>query len=173
MKLYAHTGYLDDILKNGYLSASRQENPGIFWVYRGYAKSEEKEDIIKYLESTFEGRLRSISCLTEAIDTTQTYKHCYLENSLKNASVVSFDLEELIKDRIVEAIYCKDCKENYKQGLEVENIYKIDDVSNIDTTTLNWQECDEKYGSPFNMLKHYMLVLKDGIIPAKYITKER
>lgn len=172
MKLYSFTYAADAILKEGYLSASRQENPGILTVYKTKAKSDKKEDIINFLESTFKGRFRSISCVTEPAP-IDNYKHPYLDNLVKNANVVSFDIDRMWADGIIEAIYCKDCSETAEKDVSFENIYKIDDISQIDYSPLDWQRCDVKYGSPYNVIRHYLLVLKDGIVPPQYICKER
>ncbi|MDD4556924.1 MAG: hypothetical protein PHE89_06340 [Alphaproteobacteria bacterium] len=173
MKLYAYVypTILELVLKEGYLSASKQENPPILSVYRNYAKSEKREDVIEYLENTFKGRFRSISCLT-APAPIEDYEHPYLDNLVKNSRVVSFDVEAMMKDGVIEAIYCKDCSETAKEDMEFENIYKVDGLSGIDFSPLNWHGCHVQFGSPFNVIRHYMLVLKEGIIPPKYITVE-
>lgn len=173
MKLYAyiHQPVLECVLKEGYLSVSMQENPPVLCVYRNWAKSEKREDIINYLESTFEGRSRSISCLPEFAP-DDDYEHPYLDNLVKSSKVISFDLNNMIKDGVVEAIYCKDCSQTVKEDMEFENIYKVDNFE-IDFTPLDWHSCAVKYGSPFNMLRHYMLVLKDGMVPPKYIKQEK
>ncbi len=172
MKLYSFTYAWDAIKENGYLSASRQKNPGILTVYKNSAGSEKPEDIINFLESTFKGRFRSISCVTE-IAPIDNYKHPYLNNLVKNANIISFDIDRMWADGIIEAIYCKDCTETVKEDINFENIYKIDDISQIDYSPLDWHSCDVKWGSPYNVIRHYMLVLKDGIVPPQYITKER
>ncbi|MFV0627479.1 MAG: hypothetical protein ACK5N8_09065 [Alphaproteobacteria bacterium] len=173
MKLYIYLwpDVLEKVLKEGYLSASLQENPAVFYVYRGYAKSEKKEDIIEYLESTFQGRFRSISCLT-APAPVEDYKHPYLDNMIKSAKIISIDVSCMMEDGLIEAIYCKDCSEIAKEDMEFENIYKVDGLSEIDFSSQNWHRCDVKFGSPYNMIRHYMLVLRDGLIPPKYIKVE-
>ena len=75
------------------------------------------EEILKWLESTFYGRTRSVSCLTETIK----YKNNdpTLKKIIKASELFSFDLDELIKDGLVESIWCKNgsnpdgCNEYY------------------------------------------------------------
>ena len=172
MKLYVYINppLLESILKNGYLSASKQDDPPILYVYKKYAGSEKREDIIGYLENTFKGRFRSISCLT-APAPIDNYKHPYLDSLVKSSMIISFDVENMMKDGIIEAIYCKDCSQTAKKSIDFENIYKVEDLSHIDFSPLDWHSCDTKYGSPFNMIRHYMIILKDGLIPPKYIKR--
>lgn len=61
----------------------------------------------------------------------------------------------------------------FKRMLNIENINKIENAAEIDVSPLNWFGCDEKYGSPYNMLRHYMLVLTKGYIPPKYLHLEK
>lgn len=171
LKLYCYTYYADKILKEGYLSAAANPNPAQLTVYARTAGSEDTEEIKKYLERTLPGRTRSISCLTETAP-VEDYEHPYLDYLVHHASVVSFDLEKLIKDNLIEAIWCKDSSQTAKTDIAFENIYKIENISEIDTSPLDWHACSEKYGSPYNMLRHYILVLSKGYIPPEYITPE-
>lgn len=173
LKLYIYLwpDVLEKVLREGYLSASLQENPTVFWVYRGYAKSEKKEDIINYLESTFKGRFRSISCLT-APAPVEDYAHPYLDNLVKSAKTIAIDASRMIEDGLIEAIYCKDCSKTSREEMEFENIYKVEGLEEIDFSPLDWHSCDVKFGSPYNMIRHYMLVLRDGKIPPEYIEVE-
>lgn len=171
MRLYCYTYFADKIMKEGYLSAAVRPNPCLS-IYAAMAGSDDEEEIKKYLEKTFPGRLRSICCLTETAP-VEKYEHPYLDCLAHQASIVSFDLDELLANHLVEAIYCKDNSETALTDIEKENICQINDISEIDTTPLNWHACAERYGSPYNMLRHYILVLTKGYIPPEYITLER
>ena len=92
------------------------------------------------------------------------------------------DLEEdtivfiqLIKDNIVEAIYCKDLRQTALIDTSFENINKINDINEIDLSPNDWSLCEqEKYKniSPWATIKHYFLVLTKGYIPSEYIKLE-
>ena len=172
MRLYCFTFFADKILEEGYLSLAANKDPKQVVVYARRAGSEDLEDIKAYLEKQFKGRTRSICCLTEMPE-IEEYEHPYLNHIVHEASVVSFELDDLLKDGLVDAIYCKDCHETAKIDYEKENIYRLNSPDEIDTSPLPWHDAKEKYGSPYNMLRHYFIVLNDGYIPPKYLTKER
>ena len=56
---------------------------------------------------------------------------------------------------------------------EKENIYRLKSFDEIDTSPLSWDDAKEEYGSPYNMLRHYFIVLKKGLIPPEFISLER
>ena len=179
MKVYLYTYAYENIKKEGYKSLAmfdkdNEDTKKRLLVHRSSAKSENTEDIIAYLEQTFKGRLRSI-CVVTDMAPIEEYKHPYLNNLVRQADVISFDLNKLIEDGIVEAIYCKDLRESILKDSGFENIYKIDDIKDIDLTPYDWHLCgnDEyiKY-SPWATIKHYFLVLSKGYIPPEYITLE-
>lgn len=179
MKVYLYTYAYEKIKKEGYKSLSLfSEDTGHYknslLTHKTSAKSDNLQRIKDYLESTFKGRLRSICVVTE-IAPKDDYKHPYLNYLVHHADVISFDLNQLIDDGIVEAIYCKDLRETILTNSGFENIYKINNIDEIDLTPCNWHLCeDDKYNkfSPWSTIKHYMLVLTHGYIPSKYITLE-
>lgn len=171
MRLYCYTYFPEAVLKEGYLSAANQSNPKQLIVYKSQAKSEDFGVIKQYLESTFPGRTRSICALTEYAPLAE-YEHPYLNYLVHHAAVVSFDVDELEAAGLLEAVYCKDGKEAVKEDITQENIRKLNGVEEIDAAPLDWRCCSEKYGSPYNVLRHYMLVLTKGYIPPEYIRLE-
>ena len=172
MRLYCYTFHSKKIMNEGYLSVANNPNPQQLSIYAKRAGSENTEAIKDYLNGLFPGRTRSICCLTEVAPAAE-YKHPYLNNLVHHADVVSFELEALLRDGLVEVIYCKDCSQTVQTDVKFENIYKIENAAEIDVSPLNWFGCDEKYGSPYNMLRHYMLVLTKGYIPPEYLCLEK
>lgn len=179
MKVYLYTYAYDTIKEEGYKSLSMFDKNSehyqkSLWTHKSSAKSENPDDILRYLENTFEGRLRSICVITDIAPLTE-YKHPYLNYLVHHADVISFDLNQLIEDGIVEAIYCKDTRQTVLKDPSFENIYKINNIEEIDLGQNDWQLCgkDEyKKASPWSTIKHYFLVLKNGFIPPEYITLE-
>lgn len=179
MKVYLYTYAYDKIKEEGYKSLSMFDKNSDYYknalsIHKSSAKSQNLDDIAEYLEKTFKGRLRSICVITDIVP-IEEYKHPYLNWIVHHADVISFDLNQLIKDGIVEAIYCKDLRQTVLNDAGFENIYKINNIDEIDLTPNDWHLCeDEKYKnfSPWATIKHYFLVLKDGFIPTKYITLE-
>ena len=169
----------DKIKKEGYKSLSVFDKDSDYYknallIHKNSAKSDNFDDILSYLEKTFEGRLRSICVITD-IAPLQEYQHPYLNWLVHYADVISFDLNQLIKDGIVEAIYCKDLRQTALKDASFENIYKINNVEEVDLTPNDWHLCEEeryKSFSPWATIKHYFLVLKNGFIPTEYATLE-
>lgn len=179
MKVYLYTYAYENIKKEGYKSLAmfdkdNEDTKKRLLVHRSSAKSENTEDIIAYLEQTFKGRLRSI-CVVTDMAPIEEYKHPYLNNLVRQADVISFDLNKLIEDGIVEAVYCKDLRETILTNPGFENIYKVNNINDIDLEPNDWHLCgnDEyiKY-SPWATIKHYFLVLSKGYIPPECITLE-
>ena len=86
----------------------------------------------------------------------------------ENNVLFSYDLDELLKDGIVEAVYCKDGSD---AGGANENFAKISG-DEIDFSPLPWHKCSREKGLLYAVIRHYLLVLKEGYIPAEYITQE-
>lgn len=178
MKMYLYTYNYKDIAKEGYKSLSLFDpKSDVFQqrlhVYTNNAGSDKIEDILAYLDKTFKGRLRSICVITQPAPIKE-YKHSFLNRLVHQADLISFNLDELIKDDLIEAIYCKDNRQTILTNPNLENIYPVR-VDEIDTTPYDWDLCGTeayiKY-SPWSSIKHYFLVLKKGYIPTKYISLE-
>lgn len=134
--------------------------------YAHRAGSENKEDIFKWMDSTFYGRSRAISCLTEQIKWKGN--DAVLKKIIEGTVLFSFELNDLIKDGLVESIWCKNGSD--ANGLN-EHIYQVI-PEEIDLSPLTWEKVDVSKGLLYAVVRHYMVVLKEGYIPPKYITKE-
>lgn len=162
MKLYHYAPKQNSVKKDGILSISKTDRDLKPYIHR--ANSEKKEDILRWLDSTFYGRSRAISCLTETIK----YKgnDPILKKIIDGTELFSFDLNILINDGLVEAIYCKNGSDN--NGLN-EKIYQIK-PDEIDTSPLAWEKVNASKGLLYAVIRHYFIVMKDGVIPPKYIS---
>ena len=161
LRLYHYAPKKNTIKKDGLLSISMVERDLKPYIHR--ACSENKDDIIKWMESTFHGRSRAISCLTETIK----YKgnDPVLKKIVDGTELFSFELDDLINDGLVEAIYCKDGSD--EKGCN-EFFYEVK-ANEIDTSPLSWNKVDVTKGLLYAVIRHYLIVLKEGFIPAKYI----
>ena len=165
MRLYHYAPKENTVLEEGIKSISKIDRN-----LRSYVKrvgSDKKEDIINWLEKTFAGRSRAVSCLTEPISWQGNDK--VLKALVDKSILYSFELEDLINAGLVEGIWCKDGSE--ASGTN-EHFYQVS-KDEIDMSPLAWHKCDSSKGLIFGVIKHYMLVLKDGIIPAEFIKEER
>lgn len=79
---------------------------------------------MQYLENTFPGRLRSVCALTETAP-SDTFRHPYLNTLVHCADIISVNLEQLLKDGIVEAIYAKDLRRTILDNPDFENIFPV------------------------------------------------
>lgn len=164
MKLYHYAPKENTVMKDGVLSISR--GPKDLRAYAHRAGSENKDDIIAWLEKTFVGRSRAISCLTEPIKWQGN--DVVLKKIVEQSVLFSFELNDLINAGLVEAIWCKNGSAG---GGYHENFYQVS-PQEIDLSPLTWEKVDASKDLLFAVIRHYMIVLKDGYIPPKYLKIE-
>lgn len=111
--------------------------------------------IVRYLETWFRGRSRAISVLTEPIPDTASERILEFRNMSDCITLPSF--EELKKYNIAEACY-----------LSVDG-GKDKKVDGPDYSPVNWKQ-DKTPQFRFKGIRHYFIVLKSGVVPAKYCT---
>ena len=87
----------------------------------------------------------------------------------KNSVLFSVELDDLIRAKLVESIWCKD---GVEQDGRTEKFYPVE-RSEIDTSPLAWDKVDSDKELLYAVVQHYLLVMKKGVIPAKYIRQER
>ena len=95
---------------------------------------------------------------------------------IENADLFSINLEALAKDGLIEAVYVSpaikpDLNKDFPQDVD-ERLVKLNSINDIDTSAVDWSVCDEKLGLRFSVVPYYIIVIKGGVIPPKYITKE-
>ena len=164
LKMYHYSKHGNTVLKDGLFGIRKSGRSMIPYVHR--AGTDESEKIYEWLDTTFQGRSNSVSCLTEKIVWQGNDK--ILRTIVEGCDLFSFDLEQLVKDGIVTAIWCKDGSD---AGGYNEKFKKVE-LDEVDCSPLTWEKCDSSKDLLFAVVRHYMLVLKDGFIPAKYIKKE-
>lgn len=165
MKLYHYAPVENTVLKDGLLSVSQSPRDLKHYFHR--AGSEDRQDIMNWLDSTFPGRSRAVSCLTEQI--RWQGNDPMLKWLVENRELFSFDLDELVRDGLVEAVWCKDGSD---PGGTNEKFYRVE-PKEIDFSPLSWEKCSQEKDLLFAVIRHYILVLKDGIIPSGYLKKEK
>ena len=163
-KLYTYAPLQNTVLTEGLLSPAGCHNE--LQHYQRRSGCEDKDAILAWLEQSFEGRSRSVSCLTEPVQWQGN--DGMLRAIVDNNVLFSYDLDELLKDGIIEAIYCKDGSD---AGGENEIFFRTK-AEEIDFSPLPWHKCSREKGLLYAVIRHYLLVLKEGYIPAEYITKE-
>ena len=164
MKLYHYAPIENTVLSDGLLSISCIQKDLRAYAHR--AGSDDKEEILAWLDKTFYGRSRAISCLTEPIKWQNN--DSVLKRIVENSALFSFDLSELVKDNLVEAIWCKN---GSAAGGYNEKFFQVS-PEEIDFSPLKWERVDAAKDMLYAVIRHYLIVMKNGVIPPKYLTRE-
>ena len=53
-----------------------------------------------------------------------------------------------------------------------EVLEKLSNYTEISQTPVDWTVCDDKMGRRFAFVPYYLLIIKDGVIPPRYIKIE-
>ena len=164
-RLYTYAPLQNTVMQEGLLTPlTCHDDLHKYWQRAG---SEKKEDVLVWLESTLEGRSRSVSCLTEPI--RWQGNDPMLQSLVERSEFFSYDLDALLQDNLIEKIYCKDGSDANSFN---ENFYEITDAQ-IDFSPLTWEKCSREKGLLYAVVRHYMLVLREGFIPPSYIKSEK
>lgn len=173
MKLYHYISKGNTALTNGILSFANNPSADIHY-YIKRSGADNKEGIVKWMESCFEGRSRGIRGFTETIKWHE--KSLCLKKFIDNADLFSIDLEALEKDGLIESVWHSpsvlDVANVNKETCIDELLNKIDSIKQINFSPLNWGVCDDEKGWRFSFVRYYLIVIKGGVIPPKYIRKE-
>lgn len=163
MELYHYVPKASSVFKTGILSVYKM--PDELQKYGKRIGSNNPTEITAWLEKTFSGRIRAISVLTEPV--RWEGNDPMLKKWIEQKELLAIDFDTLLKDGLVESIWCKNGSKS--DGTD-EKISPIE-ASQIDFTPLPWHMCSKKRGVFFGVIRHYFLVMKEGLIPPKYITK--
>lgn len=123
--------------------------------YFGRAQTNTKKGVLAYLETVFPGRSYAISFLTSPM----TEKCCFYNDFKKDCVLYGVDFDKLQKAGLIKAIYRvvgKPCT-------------KITADQILWDEKLPWEKV--RKGLFFTKIPHYMVVLKDGIVPSEFISK--
>lgn len=161
MKLYHYIPKGNEALTKGIYSVSQL--PEELLKYGKRLGTDDPEKILAWMEGTFAGRSRAISVLTEPVHWQGNDP--MLKEWVDKMDLMEIDFDALVKDGQIESIWCKEGSD--ANGTN-ENICKIS-ADKIDLSPLPWHLCSKEKGLFFGVIHHYFLVMKDGVIPAKYI----
>ena len=174
MKLYHYIAKPNTALEEGILSFAKNPNADLRYYFKR-SNETTHDGIIKWMESCFEGRSRAIRGFSEPIQWTEKSINMF-KPFIENADLFSIDLTALTKDDLIEDIYVSpainpNTAKDLLQGVD-EILVKLNSINDIDTSPVNWSVCDEKLGLRFSVVPYYIIVIKGGVIPPKYITQE-
>lgn len=176
MKLYHYISKGNSALTEGILSFAQNPNADLSYYYKRSGGENTHAGIVKWMESCFNGRSRAIRGFSEPIQWTDKSINMF-KPFIDNADLFSIDLDALQKDGLIEAVYVSPAiRPNLDKDLPHdidERLIKLASISDIDTSPVDWSVCDEKLGLRFAVVPYYLIVIKGGIIPPKYITLEK
>ena len=165
MRLYHYAPKENTVMERGLLSISK--GPRDLRAYAHRAGSENRDEIMAWLDKTFAGRSRAISCLTEPIKWQGN--DTVLKAIVDRSALFSFELDDLIKAGLVESIWCKNGSD---AGGYNEKFFEVK-PENIDLSPLTWEKVDAAKDLLYAVVRHYLIVLKDGYIPPQYLCEEQ
>ena len=164
MRLYHYAPKVNTVVELGLLSIS--EGPLDLRAYAHRAGSENRDEIMAWLDKTFAGRSRAISCLTEPIKWQGN--DAVLRKIVDRSALFSFELDDLLKAGLIESIWCKNGSD---AGGYNEKFFEVK-PEDIDLSPLTWEKVDAAKNLLYAVVRHYLIVLKDGYIPPQYLTSE-
>ena len=179
MKLYHYAPKDNTIMTEGLLSFSKSKTVDVrSYTWRGEGLKT-KKDVCQWMEKCFVGRSRGIRCLTEPM---KWYEHSIkaLKNFAEEHTLISINVDELSADGLIESVYVSPpIQEIYPQvftdpdfnGRRDEIYIKLNSVNDIDYSPIDWSICDDEKGWRFAFVRYYLLTIKGGIIPPKYLEK--
>ncbi len=173
MKLYHYIAKPNTALEEGILSFANNPNADLRYYFKR-SNETTHEGIVKWMENCFEGRSRGIRGFSEPVKWTND--SLSLKDFIDNADMYSIDLEALDKDGLLEAIYISpsvaDCPTLKEQWECDELLIKLYDYKDISVRPIDWSVYNDELGRRFAYVPYYIIVIKGGVIPPKYITKE-
>ena len=175
MKLYHYVTKPNTVLNEGILSFTKNPNADLKYYFKR-SNETTHDGIVKWMENCFEGRSRAIRGFSEPIQWTEKSINMF-KPFIENADLFSIDLEALDKDGLIEAVYISpaikpNMDKDFPQDVD-ERLVKLNSINDINTSPVDWTVCDEKLGLRFSVVPYYLIVIKGGVIPPKYITKEK
>ena len=173
MKLYHYIAKPNTALEEGILSFANNPNADLRYYHKRSGETTH-DGIVKWMENCFEGRSRGIRGFSEPVKWTND--SLSLKDFIDNADMYSIDLEALDKDGLLEAIYISpsvaDCPTLKEQWDSDELLIKLYDYKDISVRPIDWSVCNDELGRRFAYVPYYIIVIKGGVIPPKYIKKE-
>lgn len=174
MKLYHYITKGNNALKKGILSFACNPDADLRYYFKRTGSKTTHKEICEWMESCFVGRSRAIRAFSEPIKWTDKSIHC-LKDFIDNADQFEIDISAMNKDGLIEAVYVSPSildipNITEEQGMD-EILQKLNSIEDIDYTPIDWSICDDELSRRFAWIRYYLIVVKGGIIPPKYLQK--
>ncbi len=172
MKLYHYITKGNSALTDGILSFARNPQADLTYYCRR-SGADTHEGIVHWMESCFAGRSRGIRGFTEPI---KWMRHSLnLKSFVDNADLFAIDLAALDADGRIEAVYVSPSVTEISGITESRNcdeiLQKLSGIEEISFSPIDWSICNEELGRRFAYIRYYLVIVRDGIIPPRYISK--
>ena len=173
MKLYHYVAKGNDVLKNGLLSFAKNPNADLHYYYERTGHKTTHKEICEWMENCYVGRSRAIRGFTEPIKWTERSIRC-LKNFIDNADKFEIDISAMDKDGLIEAVYVSPSVLDIP-GIEEDKVcdelwFKLENgIQAIDYSPIDWSICDDELRRRFAYVRYYLIVVKGGVIPPKYL----
>ena len=171
--LYHYITKGNTALSEGILSLANNPKADLHYYYKRTGGETTHEGIVRWMESRFTGRSRTIRGFSEPIKWTEKSEKMF-KDFIEGADLFAIDVSALDKDGLIEAVYESPAlKPNLNKEMPQdvdEQLIKLGSINDIDTSPVDWSACDDERGLRFSVVPYYLLVIKGGVIPPKYIT---
>lgn len=175
MKLFHYVKKGNDVLEKGLLSFAANPNADLHYYEKRSGGKTTHTEIVQWLESCFEGRSRAIRGFSEPLQWTDKSVKL-IKAFVDTADKFSIDISALDRDGLLEAVYVSpamkiDDINNIPHDVD-EVLIKLNSIDEIDYTPVDWSVCNDDLGLRFSVIPYYLIIIKGGMIPPRYITKE-
>ena len=182
MKLYHYVTKGNNVMDVGLLSISKNPNTDIsYYLKRSGTKTH--KGVCVWMEKCFKGRSRAIRFFTTPLEWTKNSLR--IKELIDACDLFELNLTALEKDGLIEAIYVNPSifdghyfsvkeREKHGRGGADEPLIKLKSIKDIDYKYhQTWDMCDDSRGIRMACLQYYVLVIKGGVVPPKYLKKVR
>lgn len=171
MKLFHYVQKGNNVLEKGILLFAENPQADLSY-YTRRSGAETHDGVVRWMENCFEGRSRGIRVFSEPIRWTE--KSLSLKKFVEQADRFAVDVTAMEKDGLIEAVYCSPAgivndPSKIEYGTD-EVLVKLDSVRDIDFSPVDWGQCNDFLGLRFYVVPYYLLIVKGGIIPPKYVS---
>lgn len=173
MKLYHYVAKGNDVMQKGLLSFAKNPNADLHYYFKRTGGKTTHKEICEWMESCYEGRSRAIRGFSEPIKWAERSIHC-LKDFIDVADKFEIDISAMDKDGMIEAVYVSppitDYPELEKAQICDELWIKLENgIDSIDYSPIDWSVCDDELGHRFSYVRYYLIVVRGGVIPPKYL----
>lgn len=169
-KLYHYIARPNTALTDGILSFAENPNANPRYYFKRSGKTTHA-DIVRWFESKFPGRSRGIRAFPCPVRPTE--KTPSLQKFVLDSDLFAVDVDSLDKAGLLEAVYVSPSVldiPNITEAPEADEVlYRLPDMSAIDTSPIDWSVCDDALGRRFAYVRYYLLIVKHGVIPPQFI----